>query len=260
MQKQERDEIKKFCAHLARESGQIIREYFRTGVTVDRKADSSPVTIADLKTEEFLREAIMKEFPDHGILGEEFGSVNEEARYRWILDPIDGTKSFICGVPLFGTLIALLEEGEPVVGAIHIPVAGDLMIGDNVSCELNGAPVRCREIGSVDSAVLLATDHRDASLFQKEARFEDLVKRVRIYRTWGDCYGYYLLAAGYADIMADPVMSTWDTMALIPVIRGAGGVITDFRGGDPVKNPKSVVAAGPDIHGTVMHILWPPGL
>jgi histidinol phosphatase-like enzyme (inositol monophosphatase family) len=253
--KRELDELKKFCARLAEGSGKIIRDYFRSGIAVETKADSTPVTAADLKAEEYLRSAIMKEYPDHGILGEEFGTVNEGARYRWVLDPIDGTKSFVCGVPLFGTLIALLEDGEPVLGAIHNPVLGELLVGDNETCTSNGIQVSCRECASVEEAVLLTTDHRDVAKYQEWADFDSLVRRVRIYRTWGDCYGYSLVASGYADIMADPAMSPWDSLALIPVIRGAGGIITDFGGGDPVKNPGSVIAASRKVHGRVMEIL-----
>ncbi|MBN1535055.1 MAG: histidinol-phosphatase [Spirochaetes bacterium] len=253
--KRELEELKRFCILLAEGSGTILREYFRSGVAVETKADRTPVTAADLKAEEYLRSAIMREYPGHGILGEEFGTVNEGARYRWVLDPIDGTKSFICGVPLFGTLIALLEEGVPLLGVIHHPVLGELLIGDNESCLLNGRAVRCRQCRDIGDAVLLTTDPRDVPVYQKEARFDELVRRVKVYRTWGDCYGYSLVAAGFADIMVDPVMSPWDSLALIPVIRGAGGIITDFGGDDPVRNSSSIIAASEGLHGTVLEIL-----
>ncbi|PIP77763.1 MAG: histidinol-phosphatase, partial [Ignavibacteria bacterium CG22_combo_CG10-13_8_21_14_all_37_15] len=130
------NELKKFSKYLADESGKIIRSYFRTHIPVDSKADESPVTIADKTAEEKMRELIMKEFPQHGIIGEEFGTHNESAEYKWILDPIDGTKSFITGTVTFGTLIALTKNGEPVLGVINQPVLNEFLIGDNNSCEL----------------------------------------------------------------------------------------------------------------------------
>ena len=123
-------EIIPFIKYLARKSADIIKNYYRMPIEIEKKADDSPVTIADKKTEEFLRESIIKEFPEHGILGEEFGEVNPDAEYKWVLDPIDGTKSFISGTPLFGTLIALLQNGNPVLGAINLPILNELLIGD----------------------------------------------------------------------------------------------------------------------------------
>jgi len=248
------EEFFKFAKFLADESGNIIRKYFRQKITIDNKADQSPVTIADKQAEERMRELIQKEFPDHGILGEEFGTLNEDSEYKWILDPIDGTKSFICGVVSFGTMIALTKNGLPILGVINQPILNELLIGDNLSAELNSVKVNIRECENLSNAVLLSTDHLNIEKYQDKNKFDKLIKSVKLYRNWGDCYGYYLVATGFADIMIDPIMSVWDLMALIPIIRGAGGTITDYHGNDPVTG-SSIVAASNNIHREVIRIL-----
>ncbi|MBU2507062.1 MAG: histidinol-phosphatase [Bacteroidetes bacterium] len=247
-------EIKEFMKLLSEESGKIIRGHFRTDFSIESKIDESPVTIADKKAEEKMRELIAMYFPKHGILGEEFGLANEDAEYRWVLDPIDGTKSFICGTVTFGTLIALLKNGEPVAGVINQPILNEFLFGDNLTAELNGIKVKMRDCVSLSDAVLLTTDHLNIAQYQDREKFNRLAHSVKLYRNWGDCYGYYLLATGYADIMIDPIMSVWDTMALIPIINGAGGIITDYQGNDPVKG-NSVIAASVNIHKNVVEIL-----
>jgi myo-inositol-1(or 4)-monophosphatase len=248
------ERFKLFAKHLADVSGVIISSYFRTPISIESKSDSSPVTIADKKAEELMREEIMAEFPDHGILGEEFGEHNPDAEYKWILDPIDGTKSFICGTVTFGTLIALLKNGEPVFGVINQPVLDEFLIGDNTTCEINGIKTSVRNCEKLSDAVLLTTDHKNIKKYQDINKFDLLIDKVKLYRNWGDCYGYYLLATGYADIMIDPIMSIWDYMALIPIVKGAGGIITDYKGGDPLKSD-SIIAAVPGIHSEVIKIL-----
>lgn len=248
------NELKNFCEHLANESGKIIRQYFRTNVDVETKDDESPVTIADKKTEEVMRDLIEKEFPEHGILGEEFGKTNPDAEYQWILDPIDGTKSFITGAVTFGTLIALLKNEKPILGVINQPILNEFLLGDNETAELNHRPVKVRECNDLSKATLLTTDHFMIDEFQNLRNFEKLAKKVKLYRQWGDCYGYYLIATGFADIMIDPIMSVWDTMALIPIINGAGGVITDYQGNDPVKGD-STVASCKQLHKKVIEEL-----
>jgi histidinol phosphatase-like enzyme (inositol monophosphatase family) len=243
-----------FVKLLAEESGKIIKNYFRTTISIESKADSSPVTIADKKAEEVMRQMIMKEFPDHGILGEEFGKHNEQSEFQWILDPIDGTKSFICGTVTFGTLIALLKNGEPVFGVINQPILNEFLIGDNYSAELNGQQVKVRECNNLSEAILLTTDHLHIEKYQDAAKFDSLIRKVKLYRNWGDCFGYYLVATGFADVMVDPVMSVWDSMAVIPVIRGAGGIITDYYGNDPVKG-NSIIASSKGLHSEVIKIL-----
>ncbi|MCF8242757.1 MAG: histidinol-phosphatase [Melioribacteraceae bacterium] len=247
-------ELKKFCEELANESGRIITKYFRSNVDVKTKADNSPVTIADRSAEDKMREMIMREFPSHGIIGEEFGNYNENAEYVWILDPIDGTKSFICGAVTFGTLIAVAKKGQPVIGVFNQPVLGELLIGDNYTTELNDQIVQVRDCSSLHNAVLLTTDHLLIEQYQNLPKFEQLMRKVKLYRQWGDCYGYYLVSTGYADIMIDPVMSVWDSMALIPIINGAGGKITDYHGNDPVIG-SSIIASVPGLHDQVIDLL-----
>ena len=244
-----------FAQNLAEISGKIIKGYFRTNITIDTKSDHSPVTIADKKVEELMRETIKKTFPEHGIIGEEFGSHNENSEYQWILDPIDGTKSFICGALSFGTLIALTKNGKPILGVINHPVLNECLIGDNQTAKLNGIIVKARNRSALSDSVLLTTDHLDIQKHQNIDKFNTLIHKVKLYRNWGDCYGYYLVATGFADIMIDPIMSVWDSMALIPVIRGAGGAITDYHGNDPVAG-KSIIAAGSaEVHREVIKIL-----
>jgi myo-inositol-1(or 4)-monophosphatase len=247
-------EYKNFCKVLAKASAEVIQKYFRTGISVESKTDNSPVTIADKKAEEVMRELIMKQFPDAGIFGEEFGETNKDAEYTWILDPIDGTKSFICGAYSFGTLIGLLHNGKPVLGVYNHPIFNDFLIGDNYETKINEVITLVRSCSELSKAVLLTTDHLNIEKYQDAEKFNKLIKKVKLYRNWGDCYGYYLLATGYADIMIDPIMSPWDLLPLIPIIKGAGGVITDYQGNDPVKG-KSAVASSPQIHSKVISLL-----
>ncbi len=250
----ELNELKVFCKLLAERSANVIKPYFRVGINIEVKSDLSPVTIADKKAEETMRELIFKEFPEHGIVGEEFGIVNPDADYKWVLDPIDGTKSFICGAYTFGTMIGLLFKGEPILGVVNQPILNEFMIGDNKETFFNEKKTFMRKCGSLNEAVLLTTDHLNVEKYQNIEKFNKLIHDVKLYRMWGDCYGYLLLAAGYADIMVDPIMNLWDLCALIPIVRGAGGVITDYNGGNPIKGG-SIIAASPLIHKQVLEIL-----
>jgi len=244
-----------FLIELARQSGDFIRPYFANPtLAVELKADQSPVTLADRGAEELMRRLIEKKFPSHGIIGEEMGNVRETAEWVWVLDPIDGTKSFMSACPLFGTLIALMHQGEPVLGCIHQPILQQLMIGDGRTTTLNERPVRMRSRENLAEATLLTSDTPNLSRYQNGPACERLIAQTRLFRTWGDCYGYLLLASGWADVMIDPIMNPWDIQALVPVIRGAGGVITDWRGKDPVKG-ESIVAANASLHPQVIATL-----
>lgn len=245
-----------FTQMLADSSGQVIKRYFRTHLTIEHKADASPVTAADREAEEVMRELIRKEFPAHGIIGEEWGSYHPDAEYVWALDPIDGTKNFVSGSFLFGTLIALLHRGRPILGGIHHPLLGEFLVGTEGQAWLNGQNVSVRACTRIEDATLLTTSHWTVHRHQNGAAFDALSRRVRLYRTWGDCHGYYLVATGYADIMIDPAMSLWDAMALIPIIEGAGGRITDYQGGDPVGGNGIIATAG-SIHDEVVGLLNP---
>lgn len=248
------EEIKPFLKLLANESSAVIRKFFRNQIFVESKPDSSPVTMADKLAEEKMRELILKEFPSHGIIGEEFGNINPEAEFVWVLDPIDGTKSFISGALSFGTLIALLKNGKPIIGVINHPILNEFLIGDNNLTLLNDIHVKIRNCTSISEATLLTTDHLNIQKYQSKVGFENLITKAKLYRNWGDCYGYYLLATGFADIMIDPIMSVWDSMAIIPIINGAGGRITDYQGNDATVG-NSIVASNQKIHDDIIRIL-----
>ncbi|MDH4262329.1 MAG: histidinol-phosphatase [Spirochaetia bacterium] len=233
---------------------EIILKYYQTPYDIEIKTDNSPVTIADREAENYIKEQIMKTFPDHGIIGEESGTYKIDAEYRWIVDPIDGTKSFISNTPLFGTLIALTLNNKPVLGCIYLPVSNDVLIGDNQQTRLNGNTVLMPEKISLDKSIVLTTDYKDFSKFKPRSGFDRLMSACRLSRTWGDCFGYYLVTTGKAHVMIDPAMSVWDKMALIPIINGAGGVITDFYG-NPPEAGDSIVACVKGIHKEVIEIL-----
>ena len=247
-------ELNPFINLLAKESASTIRKYFRASINVECKKDFSPVTIADKLAEEKMRVLIQKEFPLHGIIGEEFGIQNPDAEYVWVLDPIDGTKSFISGALSFGTLIALLKNGKPIIGLINHPILNEFLIGDNDSTFLNGKAVQMRDCNNISDATLLTTDHFNIGKYFDQTKFDKLASRAKLYRNWGDCYGYYLLATGFSDIMIDPIMSIWDSMAIIPIIKGAGGMITDYHGNDPTIG-NSIVASNKKIHFEIIKIL-----
>ena len=228
--------------------------YFSPDLEVESKSDDTPVTFADRETERLLRIRIEEKYPEHGIIGEEYGTIREDAEYVWVLDPIDGTKSFVGGVPLFGTLIALMKNGQPILGAIDQPILDQRIIGDGKVTRLNGDQVFQRKPTTLDRATLLTTDPLEPARRHDPQGWDALASEVHLYRTWGDCYGYLLLASGKADIMVDPIVEKWDLLSLIPIIRGAGGVITDWHGKDPVTG-NSIVAAHPDLHDEVLRIL-----
>lgn len=249
------DQFIPFIEHLAAMSAEAILPFFdNKNVVVESKTDETPVTIADRNAETVMRQLIEQAYPDHGIIGEEFGHINADAEFVWILDPIDGTKSFATSCPLFGTLIALRHNGQPVLGAINLPVLRKLLIGDGTQTTLNGQPVRVRERNSLSEATLLNTDILLVEHYRNITGFERLIHKVKLFRTWGDCYAYYLVATGWADIAVDPIMEVWDIQALIPIIRGAGGIITAWDGSDPV-NANSTVAASPALHKQVIEEL-----
>jgi myo-inositol-1(or 4)-monophosphatase len=233
-----------FMIELAELSGEFIRPFFgRRDLEVELKSDHSPVTAADRGAEELMRGLISRRFPGHGMIGEEFGDERADAEFVWVIDPIDGTRSFTSAVPLFGTLIGLLHGGQPVLGCIHQPVLRQLLVGDNRSASMNGQPVHTRDTRRIEDATLLTSDPVAIATLPGCREYQTLMGRARLARMWGDCYGYLLVATGFADVMFEPVMNPWDIAALVPVVRGAGGTITDSRGGPPYP-ARSIVAAG----------------
>lgn len=244
-----------FLGELASESGAVVLDYFaRPGLAVEAKADATPVTAADRAAEAVLRRLIESRFPEHGILGEEFGEDRPDAEFVWVLDPIDGTRTFVAGSPLFGTLIALLHQGQPIVGAVHLPALSQLFLGDGRTATCNGRPVRVRSGVPLEQATVLVTDVLAPERLHPGGGFDALTRRCAMVRTWGDCFGYTLLASGGAQAMMDPIMNPWDIAALIPVVSGAGGTITDWHGRAPWP-AESTVAAAPDLHPQVILIL-----
>jgi histidinol phosphatase-like enzyme (inositol monophosphatase family) len=253
------DPFRQFIRELASVSADVILPYFANRECgLELKADESPVTLADRNAELAMRRLIEQRFPGHGIVGEEFGTVRGDAEFVWVLDPVDGTKSFITAVPLFGTLIGLLHEGKPLLGCVHQPVLRQFLLGDGQTTTLNGTPVRMRPAPPLSAATLLTSDPLFPYRYQNGAAFADLAQRVRLYRTFGDCYGYLLLANGFADIMVDPIMNPWDLLPLIPCIEGAGGRITDWQGRNAAHlEATSAVACAPELHEEVIRLLNP---
>lgn len=248
-------EFTEFICTLAETSGEIIKPYFvKADLAVELKEDQTLVTQADRQAEAAMRELIRSRYPQHGILGEEFGPENVSAEFVWTLDPIDGTFSFARGCPLFGTLIGLLHCGTPSLGAINNPLLNQLCIGNNSETTLNGRAVQLREIDHLSEAMLLTTDVESIGKYQKQDGFEKLFRQTRLFRTWGDCYGYLLVASGGADIMLDPIMNPWDILPLIPIINGANGVITTWSG-TAASNGNSCVVANKTLHPHVLEIL-----
>lgn len=241
---------------LAHESGKLISGYFGSPLTVQHKADHSPVTIADQEAEALMRRIIEARCPDHRVVGEEGGTSGDpQSRYQWLLDPIDGTKSFIHGIPLFCTLIALLEEGRPILGAINLPAIGELMIGaQGRETTVNGDPVRVSEIRELSQATLAFTCTKELWAHGHQDSFQALQERVGLVRGWGDGYGYFLVAAGRAEIMIDPRLNAWDVAALKPCIEGAGGRFSDITG-KVLDLGDSALATNGHLHDEVLAIL-----
>ncbi len=228
-------------------AGAVVRPFFRAGVEADQKADRSPVTIADRTAEQAMRAVLAERFPEHGVLGEEFGLDRPQARLRWVLDPIDGTRAFITGRPTFGTLVALLDGDRPVLGVIDQPVTRERWVGaagrPTRFSGMLGGRVGCRPCTSLAAAELSCTS---VEMMAGDAlpRWQRLAAAVRRNYWGGDCYAYGLLALGQIDVVAERAMKLWDWAALVPVVEGAGGRVTDWSGG-PLR---------PDGDGTVLAV------
>ena len=228
-----------FANSLADEAGKIVKTYFRQPFVVESKADDTPVTIADREIEQKLRAMIEDTYPEHGIIGEEFGVKESESAFTWVLDPIDGTKAFTIGLPTFGTLIALCENGVPVLGIIDQAISEERWVGCNGEATFNEQPIKTRKCASLAQANGVSTT---AAWFDVPKRVMELCRHV----TWGsDCYGYGLLASGFCDVNIEADMKIYDYAALVPIIEGAGGKICDWEG-EPLtlESGDKVVALG----------------
>lgn len=242
------------AGRLADAAGAVVRRHFRQPVAVDDKADASPVTIADRDAETAIRALLRAERPGDGIVGEEHGSAGADNPFVWVIDPIDGTKSFITGRPTFVTLIALLHRGRPVLGVIDQPVIGERWVGGTGHpSRFNGQPVRTRPCPSLDRAVLNATS---PEMFQGDDQpaFGRLRDAVKLTTYGGDGYAYGLLASGFIDLIAEADLKLYDFAALVPVIEGAGGRITDWQGrpAGPETDGRVLASGDPALHAAAL--------
>ena len=245
------------AGRLADTAARIAMKYFRRDLAVDDKTDQSPVTGADREAEAAMRDILGAAFPEHGVYGEELGKVRIDAEYVWVLDPIDGTQSFVTGKPLFGTLIALTRRGVPVLGVMDAPALNERWVGiEGRPTTFNGAPARVRGCAELGQAWLYATSPQMFPGGDFDA-FERLRARVRRAVYGAECYAYGLLASGHVDLVAEATMKPYDFLALAPIVTGAGGVITDWSG-EPLTlgSGDRVLAAGDArIHGAALEVL-----
>jgi len=227
----ELNDLLEFSVEIARTAGDITLKYFRRQPETHKKTDGSFVTIADREAEAYLRQAILKRFPDDGVVGEEEEERSGSSGRRWIIDSIDGTFAYVHGVPLFGVLIGLEVNGDYSLGVINIPVLEEMVYAaKGLGCFSNGTPARVSATANLEDALLLCTDFSACERYGFGAAADAFQQRAKTSRTWGDCYGYVLVATGRADVMLDPVMNLWDCAALLPIMEEAGGTFTDWRG------------------------------
>lgn len=235
-----------FAEALADASGAVIRPYFRIQGEVTNKASGDgfdPVTAADREAEAAIRALIRHRYPDHGVLGEEHGLKEGVSPFLWVIDPIDGTRAFMTGMPSWGTLIALNDGKRPVIGVMDQPVSGERFVGRPGGAFFNGRPMKTRACSKLADAVLYSTDPDMFSAAHERSAFEAVARRVKLRRFGGDCYAYCLLALGFVDLVIESDLKPYDIQALIPIIKGAGGVVTSWSG-EAADQGGAVVAAG----------------
>lgn len=244
-----------FAGELADIARPIAMKHFRTALDIVSKADESPVTIADRTIEAEIRARIEAHFPEHGIFGEEMG-VKEGSGPVWVIDPIDGTKSFVTGLPLFGTLIALLDEGRPVLGLIDMPALEERWTGGPEGASLNGAPARVGTCRDLSQARFFTTSPEGFAGADLDA-YTRLLAATGLRRFGGDCYSYGLLASGHCDLIAECGLQPYDYMALVPVIESAGGTVTDWNGRDLTlqSDGRVLAAATAELHAQALEVL-----
>ena len=241
------DALLAFALDAAWQAGRVTLGYYQTGLAAERKADNSPVTLADRQAEQKLRELITAAWPDHALIGEEYGRQpgRVDSGYTWIIDPIDGTKSFISGVPFYAVLLALVKDDQPQLGVIHFPALNEMVYARRGGgCYWNGRPARVSSVSRLADAVLLASDLDTFARFNRQDAFQRLIDATYFQRTWGDAYGYALVATGRAEIMLDPVMALWDCGPLQVILEEAGGTFTDWRGTPTIFGGEAVATNG----------------
>ncbi|MCC5933294.1 MAG: histidinol-phosphatase [Balneolales bacterium] len=248
------DSLHEAAIKAAKIAGEVTLKYFRKNVEVISKDDDSPVTIADREAEQAMRAFIMETFPEHGIIGEEFGTHQPDAEIKWILDPIDGTVGFIHGIPLYTNLIGITIGGKPTVGVIHAPFMEELVAGaEGIPAHLNGVTTKVRNCTDLSKASMMTSDVQYFRTYGYRNSFEHLLDQVGTHRTYGDAYGHLMVATGRADIMMDPVLNLWDAAALLPVIEQAGGSFTDLSGTARIDGGNGFSCA-PALKNELLHI------
>lgn len=230
---------------VARVAGEIANAHYRRRVSVETKLDGTPVTIADRAAEQSARDWIEQRFPDDGILGEEFPTVREGSKRTWIIDPIDGTRTFIRDVPLWGTLVAVVEEKRVMAGAAFFPTVAEIVSAAvGCGCWWNDSRAQVSSVADLASATILTSQSPFSSKESLNRRWQRLEAAALVSRTWGDCFGYLMVATGRAEVMADPVLSLWDIAAFLPIISEAGGVLTDFSGAETAFGGSAIATNG----------------
>lgn len=250
-------EYQAFAEQLAEVSATAIHPYFRRYLPVEDKGGRlfDPVTIADKAAERAMRELITVKYPTHGILGEEESAVVGSEEITWVLDPIDGTRSFITGLPLWGTLIALNDGQRPVLGVMNQPFTNERYVGSPTGAWCNGSPLRTRPCKSLASASLMCTTPDMFDTSERRQAFEAVANQAQLVRYGGDCYAYCMLASGFVDVIVEASLQPYDVQALIPIIEGAGGIITSWDG-STAQNGGTVLACGdPVLHAQVIEQL-----
>lgn len=241
----------------ARLAGGVANEHYRKRVSVEMKLDGTPVTVADRSAEQAARQWIEQRFPADGILGEEFPTVRGEAKRTWVVDPIDGTKTFIRDVPLWGTLVAVIEERRVIAGAAFFPAVSEIVSAAvGCGCWWNDTRSHVSAISNLASATILTSQSPFSADESIHHRWQELETLAQASRTWGDCFGYLMVATGRAEVMADPVLSLWDIAAFLPIIGEAGGVLTDFAGAETAFGG-SAIATNDALSAHVREILIP---
>ncbi|MDR2170369.1 MAG: inositol monophosphatase family protein [Planctomycetaceae bacterium] len=252
-----------FAKEIVREAGAITLKYFylRSSYSVERKVDASPVTVADLEVERFLRDRISGRFPDDMILGEEFSVKTGASGFKWLIDPIDGTVSFIYGVPIYSILVGIEFDGASVGGVIGLPALGEMLwagkgVGAWHEAKRFEEPVRAKvsNCKNISDAIFLTSDISTYIDVNRRGSFENLERNVLLTRTWGDAYGYFLVATGRADVMVDPVLSDWDAGPLLIILEEAGGMFTDWQGKKTIYGNEGVASNG-ILHEEILQIL-----
>ncbi|MCB8982343.1 MAG: inositol monophosphatase family protein [Ardenticatenaceae bacterium] len=244
-----------FALDAAWQAGRITLGHFQTRFQAERKADNTPVTLADRQAEQKLRDLITRYWPDHGLLGEEFGQQPGASGYRWLIDPIDGTKSFVSGVPLYATLLALTQDDEPLLGVAHFPALNETVYARRGGgCYWNGRRAHVSTVDNLADAVLLCSDLD--SFGAKTAAWQRLIAATYIQRTWGDAYGYALVATGRAEIHLDPIMALWDCGPFQVILEEAGGTFTDWQGKPTIYGNESLATNG-RLFSSVMDLVRP---